>query len=474
MQPTWTGFIHTTHDALIILEACLSGRLHHIPRRPHDRERTRLISSGNVFVYEENASGIKRWTDGMTWSPSRIMGNFLVYRELNPNNYATGEKKVARKRKRTEEAAPDGFDPTTGRLSPGAEEDRRLVGSLVDSYGFKPEGLVKKTLTVQYQNVVHHIISYYTTADIKSGKFRRPTHSDTLQDIIPRPELLNGNFKAPIHEAEDATQGMTSPTTSAGPAQMEFPQTFQPTYPIHNRSYSVQTYAQRPTANAPYSLQTGTPTSAYNPPRSMMPVQYQLSEAVPMTASPSNHSPSIGGYQSPVPYQNLRHIQPPKPRRSNSTSDLSFKREYSYDDYSSDVESMTSRISKRARTDTPTGHVVPPLSMHEQVLTASLPQQAHTPLDDSHVGVWSHGHYDLLPQLNTSMLRNTMQHQSVPLSASTVYHSAMHSPLPQMTPSSGYYDHGMHSAHTQYHDPHNALNLYQDPNMYAATAAGSS
>jgi hypothetical protein len=102
MTPTWTGFVHTTYDALIILEACLLGKLSHIPRRPHDRERPHIIVGGNVFIYEENASGIKRWTDGVTWSPSRIMGNFLVYRELS-EPFPAGEKKKAKKRKRSSE-----------------------------------------------------------------------------------------------------------------------------------------------------------------------------------------------------------------------------------------------------------------------------------------------------------------------------------------------------------------------------------
>jgi hypothetical protein len=83
----------------MVLEACLQGKLRHIGRRPHDRERTQIITSGNVFIYEENASGIKRWTDGVTWSPSRIMGNFLVYRELS-SPFPAGEKKKAKKRKR--------------------------------------------------------------------------------------------------------------------------------------------------------------------------------------------------------------------------------------------------------------------------------------------------------------------------------------------------------------------------------------
>lgn len=104
MAPTWTGFVHSTMDAVVVLEACLQGKLLHIPRRPHDRERASIIASGKVFIYEENASGIKRWTDGVTWSPSRIMGNFLVYRELN-KPFLAGEKKKAKKRKRGAEEA---------------------------------------------------------------------------------------------------------------------------------------------------------------------------------------------------------------------------------------------------------------------------------------------------------------------------------------------------------------------------------
>lgn len=37
-----------------------------------------MLFSGAVFVFGEEESGMKRWTDGRLWSPSRISGNFLV------------------------------------------------------------------------------------------------------------------------------------------------------------------------------------------------------------------------------------------------------------------------------------------------------------------------------------------------------------------------------------------------------------
>lgn len=78
---TFFGPIETTADAMCVFELCRQGRLGRVRRRLHDRER-RLIRNGSVFVFDEQESGIRRWTDGRLWSPSRILGNFLVYREL--------------------------------------------------------------------------------------------------------------------------------------------------------------------------------------------------------------------------------------------------------------------------------------------------------------------------------------------------------------------------------------------------------
>jgi Gti1/Pac2 family transcription factor len=104
LDATYYGFIGSTYDALILFEACIAGRIKHVSRRPHDRERERVIQSGRVFIYEENTSGIKRWTDGISWSPSRILGNFLIYRQL-VKAFGPGEKKKAIKRPK---AGPNG------------------------------------------------------------------------------------------------------------------------------------------------------------------------------------------------------------------------------------------------------------------------------------------------------------------------------------------------------------------------------
>lgn len=229
-MPTFHGFVHNSMDGLVLFEACLSGKLHHVPRRPHDRERSSLIKSGSIFIYEENASGIKRWTDGVAWSPSRILGNFLIYRELE-KPFPPGEKKRAMKRKRTSmpgEQYPransdeNGHHDLSNPLTPPEtnhhsndiksevpstdqekELERSLIGSLVDSYGFRPDGLVKKTMSISVNGISHHMVSYYKVEDVKQGNLPRPLSDSRLSGISVRPELyLKQNFRAPVEETE--------------------------------------------------------------------------------------------------------------------------------------------------------------------------------------------------------------------------------------------------------------------------------
>ncbi|KAK4085668.1 uncharacterized protein Triagg1_658 [Trichoderma aggressivum f. europaeum] len=204
LNPTFQGHVATTWDALLLFEACLLGQINHVPRRPHDRERQELISSGNIFIYEEHASGIKRWTDGISWSPSRILGNFLIYRELD-KPFPPGEKKRALKRKR----GSQGVNKATPRsnstvLDPAAiarDPERSLVGSLVDSYLFKERGLVKKTISITYQGVPHHLVSYYSIEDVDNKALVTPSESEYFQNIKPRTELvMSQNFRNPVDD----------------------------------------------------------------------------------------------------------------------------------------------------------------------------------------------------------------------------------------------------------------------------------
>lgn len=233
--------VSTTLDALILFELCLTGHFSHVPRRPHDRERAGLIRSGMVFIYEEHSSGIKRWTDGITWSPSRILGNFLVYRELD-QTMAPGEKKRALKKPNNKRGSNGGItkptsnsgmfsnaiasghrpsfsepseynpNPSPGSVSsnpnattnggtPNKDPVRDLVGSLTDSYDFKEGGLVKKTISVKYRGISHHLVSYYTIDDALSQRLNSPSRDPTIRGTKVREDLLfSQTFRASIDE----------------------------------------------------------------------------------------------------------------------------------------------------------------------------------------------------------------------------------------------------------------------------------
>lgn len=78
-QPThFVGLVETTTDALRLIMAARQGIIPRITRRLNESERRSMIKSGAVFVFSVEESGIRRWTEGLAWSPSRIVGNFLV------------------------------------------------------------------------------------------------------------------------------------------------------------------------------------------------------------------------------------------------------------------------------------------------------------------------------------------------------------------------------------------------------------
>src|SRR5690349_14849740 len=78
---TYNVLVRTPTDAIILFEACRMGLLPRVQRRLSEKER-QSIRSGSVFVWDEREAGMRRWTDGKSWSASRVSGSFLTYREM--------------------------------------------------------------------------------------------------------------------------------------------------------------------------------------------------------------------------------------------------------------------------------------------------------------------------------------------------------------------------------------------------------
>lgn len=347
LEPTWQGYCGSTMDALYLIEWCLRGVGKHVPRRPHDRERGDLIASGNIFIYEEHASGIKRWTDGVPWSPSRILGNFLIYRELD-KPFEPGQKKKAKPKKEngvtkatsnqrsssighsgmmamgtaaTTSSTSTSYNSNNNNSQNGAgqgdAETRALVGSLVDSYQFKQDGLIKKTISLSYNNITHHIVSYYTIEDVKAGSLQRPSET-FLRGYPPRPELIqSSNFRAPVDDndifvmpddprfagydarAYDDGTGrymLHSMYQSSVPRSMSVPTV--PTVPNLHLGYSAQYMPQN------YSVQP--PTATTMPPATHIPAAYAQASAPSYTYDQNSLS-------SRYPSQDSSYMSSPAP-----------------------------------------------------------------------------------------------------------------------------------------------------------------
>ncbi|ODV76815.1 uncharacterized protein CANTADRAFT_24082 [Suhomyces tanzawaensis NRRL Y-17324] len=226
LYPTYYGYVGSTKDALLIIQEIVDKQLELVPRRPHERERPSLIKSGNVFVFIEEHSGIKRWTDGIAWSPSRILGRFLVYRELD--KHSLSEKDDKKKKRRKISVDQDPLDTSTssstgakqrGPSIPHAQQllpqnegaldynnsnnnsNKNSLGALVTSYVFKDQGLIKKTLSLttttkelhiekRVAKQTIHLISYYNADDVLNGKLQRPSKTD-LKDLTISNALWN-------------------------------------------------------------------------------------------------------------------------------------------------------------------------------------------------------------------------------------------------------------------------------------------
>ncbi|KAI8983549.1 Gti1/Pac2 family-domain-containing protein [Pilobolus umbonatus] len=214
---TFFGYIETTRDSLLLFEACKRGIIPRISRRLQDKER-HLIRSGSIFCFDENESGIKRWTDGFMWSPSRIMGNFLIYRELEDKkllrsyscdrgamdrNYSFNNiNSTIRNRSKTFGATANDYYPATDQMK--RQREKSLIGSLKSSYKFKKNGLIKKSMSLIVDGVQQHIISYYNKDDVLLNKLITPSSITELSNLEVSPGLrLRQNFRMPTYTTED-------------------------------------------------------------------------------------------------------------------------------------------------------------------------------------------------------------------------------------------------------------------------------
>ncbi|KAJ1823356.1 Gluconate transport-inducing protein [Coemansia sp. RSA 2671] len=204
---TYYGFVSTSEDALALFEACRLGYKQRVPRRLSDAERA-AIRSGSVFVWEEGESGMKRWTDGRSWSPSRVQGCFLTYHEWegrrraqrHPSTYQHQHPNHHSMQPQGAYSLPisvHGLPPNHHHQPMGIARYGHFIGgptkagSTQVQYGMpKENGMLKKALSIRTNTGKKlHIIAYYSKEDHVKRRLLTPTTDPNFPRLDVPPNL---------------------------------------------------------------------------------------------------------------------------------------------------------------------------------------------------------------------------------------------------------------------------------------------
>ena len=197
---TYNGHVRTPADAIILFEACRIGLLPRVQRRLSEKER-QSIKSGSVFVWDEREAGMRRWTDGKSWSASRVSGSFLTYREMEGKRGGSSYDKNANR---------DGVQGNEGDSDGGP-----------DGYRYKPDGLMKQSFSITTNNGQHlHLISYFSRASATTQNLIQPTNDPQLRHIRPEKGMYPESTVNEQSTIPAVTRGpMGSPSYTHSPNQ---------------------------------------------------------------------------------------------------------------------------------------------------------------------------------------------------------------------------------------------------------------
>lgn len=238
---TYHGYVRNPADAIKLFEACRLGLLPRVQRRLSEKER-QSIRSGSVFVWDEREAGMRRWTDGKSWSASRVSGSFLTYREMEGKRgggFGTSSRRT------------NGRSPEPGRNSEDEHDDGEPEG-----YRYKADGLMKQSFSITTSTGQHlHLISYYSRPQPGQPELKQPSNDAALRNIVP----VKGMY--PESSMGEANQ---TPALTRAPMQ-QAPYMGPPHHPHHAGPYAPQ-YAQpgygwppSPATTPPYSHYTTAP-----------------------------------------------------------------------------------------------------------------------------------------------------------------------------------------------------------------------
>ena len=282
---TYYGHVRTPADAIILFEACRVGILPRVQRRLSEKER-QSIRSGSVFVWDEREAGMRRWTDGKSWSASRVSGSFLTYREMEGKRGggSVSQSSVSRAGKTPE--------------SRGSDEDRGDgTDEGPDGYRYKPDGLMKQSFSITTSTGQHlHLISYYSRSHPAAANLQQPTTDPALQQVRPQKGLYP---ESTVNDQQNLPVVTRGPMAGAA-------------YPI--TPHPMGAYAPRTTHAPPYQAQYAwPPTPLATPPTVALP--YGAAYLPPVSATNGPHPPyGQPQHQTPPRQPPNVHPLPPPPQ----------------------------------------------------------------------------------------------------------------------------------------------------------------
>ncbi len=323
---TYHGHVRTPADAIKLFEACRLGLLPRVQRRLSEKER-QSIRSGSVFVWDEKEAGMRRWTDGKSWSASRVSGSFLTYREMEGKR-GSGFNVVRRGAGKT---------PDSGR---GSDEDPD--DGEPDGYRYKVDGLMKQSFSITTSTGQHlHLISYYLRPMHGEPELMQPTQDPSLRGVVPVKGMYpeSSMNEAPVPAlTRTPMQQPPPPVAYAQPPQQHAPhqppQGYPPQYaqqpgytwppsPVATPPYTTPSYNQGPYAAAPSYPPSQLPPPPPPPPPPSQ--QHQSQSHHQHQQQPSQHYPPQHPYSS-APHQGsydrppLPPLQPPTAGQSKQAA----------------------------------------------------------------------------------------------------------------------------------------------------------
>ena len=114
------------------------------------------IQSGAVFIFSEQDSGMRRWTDGMRWSKSRVEGQFLVYRRLPQDQSPPSQKR--RRNASPSQDYKNSDNGSYGKQKRDSDEEGFGMAAAAGDYV-----LCKKTFAISLAGNVTHVVQRFDT-----------------------------------------------------------------------------------------------------------------------------------------------------------------------------------------------------------------------------------------------------------------------------------------------------------------------